>query len=86
MENLTRGVCIITIDSIKFLIFKKKRKEMAGAQLSRNEVVQMIIRVSLVSVATYFSVKWMISQIGRHKTSAHILFPTIKIIIIFRSN
>lgn len=51
---------------------------MAGAQLSRNEVVQMIIRVSLVSVATYFSVKWMISQIGRHKTSAHILFPTIK--------
>ncbi|CAO1338763.1 unnamed protein product [Diamesa serratosioi] len=36
---------------------------MAGAQLSRNEVVHMIIRVSLVSVATYFSVKWMISQI-----------------------
>lgn len=38
---------------------------MAGAQLTRNEVVHMIIRVSLVSVATYFSVKWMISQIGK---------------------
>lgn len=39
---------------------------MAGAQITRNEVVQMIIRVSLVSVATYFSVKWMISQIGKN--------------------
>jgi hypothetical protein len=31
---------------------------MSGADLSRNEVMQMVVRVSLVSLATYFSVKW----------------------------
>lgn len=31
---------------------------MSGVDLSRNEVLQMVVRVSLVSLATYFSVKW----------------------------
>ncbi|XP_055836469.1 outer mitochondrial transmembrane helix translocase-like [Episyrphus balteatus] len=34
-----------------------------GSQISRNEIFQMIIRVSLASVVTYFSVKWMMKQI-----------------------
>lgn len=36
---------------------------MSGAQLSRNEVVSMLLRISFVSVVTYYSVKWMINQI-----------------------
>ncbi|CRK95625.1 CLUMA_CG009083, isoform A [Clunio marinus] len=36
---------------------------MSGADLSRNEILQMVVRVSLVSLATYFSVKWMIDKI-----------------------
>lgn len=36
---------------------------MSGADLSRNEVMQMVVRVSLVSLATYFSVKWYKKQI-----------------------
>lgn len=29
-----------------------------SGDLSRNELVHMVVRVSLVSLATYFSVKW----------------------------
>lgn len=31
---------------------------MSGADLSRNEVIQMVVRVSLVSLVSYFSIKW----------------------------
>lgn len=36
---------------------------MSGSEISGRDVLQLILRVSLVSVATYFSLKWMISQI-----------------------
>lgn len=31
-----------------------------SGDLTRNEVMQMVVRVSLVSLATYFSVKWWV--------------------------
>lgn len=36
---------------------------MSGAQLSRNEIFQLLLRVSIASVVTYYSVKWMMSQL-----------------------
>ncbi|XP_055836470.1 outer mitochondrial transmembrane helix translocase-like [Episyrphus balteatus] len=34
-----------------------------NSQLSRNEVLQLILRVSLASVVTFYSVKWMMNQL-----------------------
>ncbi|XP_058984100.1 outer mitochondrial transmembrane helix translocase [Musca domestica] len=34
-----------------------------GSQVSRNDFFQMLIRVSIASVITYYSVKWMMNQI-----------------------
>lgn len=34
-----------------------------GSQISRGEVFQMFLRVSIASVITYYSVKWMMNQI-----------------------
>lgn len=34
-----------------------------NSQLSRNEILQLILRVSLASVVTFYSVKWMMNQL-----------------------
>ncbi|XP_061387761.1 outer mitochondrial transmembrane helix translocase [Musca vetustissima] len=34
-----------------------------GSQLSRNEIFQMLIRASIASVITFYSIKWMMNQI-----------------------
>nr|XP_014102638.1 ATPase family AAA domain-containing protein 1-B [Bactrocera oleae] len=34
-----------------------------GSQLSRNEIVQLLLRVSIASVITFYSVKWMMNQL-----------------------
>lgn len=31
--------------------------------LTRNEIVQLVLRVSLASVVTYYSLKWMMNQL-----------------------
>lgn len=31
--------------------------------ISRNEIVQLVLRVSLASVVTYYSLKWMMNQL-----------------------
>lgn len=36
---------------------------MASAQLSRNEVLNILVRVTLISVGTYYSLKWMMNMI-----------------------
>lgn len=36
---------------------------MSGAQFTRNEVVQLLFRVSIASVVTYYSLKWMMNQL-----------------------
>lgn len=36
---------------------------LGGSQVSRGEVFQMLLRVSIASVITYYSVKWMMNQI-----------------------
>lgn len=36
---------------------------MAGAQLTRNDIVHMVLRVSIASVVTYYSLKWMMNQL-----------------------
>lgn len=49
-----------------------------GSVLTRNEIFQVVIRVSLLSVATYFSLKWLMNQMDptnknkkQAKTTAH---------------
>ncbi|XP_067620824.1 outer mitochondrial transmembrane helix translocase [Eurosta solidaginis] len=34
-----------------------------GSQLSKNEIVQLLVRVSIASVITFYSVKWMMNQL-----------------------
>lgn len=36
---------------------------MSGNALTRNEVVQLVLRVTLASVVTYFSLKWMMDKL-----------------------
>lgn len=36
---------------------------MSGNALSRNEVIQLVLRVTLASVVTYFSLKWMMDKL-----------------------
>lgn len=34
-----------------------------GSQVSRNEIIQLLLRVSIASVVTYYSVKWMLTHL-----------------------
>lgn len=48
---------------------------LSGSQLSRNEIVQLLLRVSIASVVTYYSVKWMLSHLdptNKNKKKARI--------------
>lgn len=36
---------------------------MSGVNLSRNEVVQFVLRISLLSIVTYYSAKWLIRNL-----------------------
>lgn len=46
-----------------------------GSSINQKELIQILIRASVVSVVTYFSVKWMINQLdptskGKKKAKA----------------
>jgi len=36
---------------------------MSGAQITRNEIFQLLFRVSVASVITFYSLKWMMNQL-----------------------
>lgn len=47
-----------------------------GSELSRGNVFQMFLRISIASVITYYSVKWMMNQLdptSKNKKKAKLL-------------
>lgn len=44
-------------------IIKMNQFSLGGNQLTRNEIFSMILRVSVASLVTFYSVKWMINQL-----------------------
>lgn len=41
----------------------KLGKTMSGSSITRNEVVQFVLRISLVSIVTYYSAKWLMKNL-----------------------
>ena len=58
-----------------------------GAQaFSRSELLQAMLKVSIFSLATYFSVKWMMKQLdptNKQKRSAAKKVPVISTLFLF---
>lgn len=47
---------------------------MSGADLSRSELLQMVVRVSLVSLVSYFSIKWFVAE-SHTESFRHLIVP-----------
>lgn len=44
-------------------LIKMDNFNFGGSQLSKNEIIQLLLRVTIASVFTFYSVKWMMNQL-----------------------
>lgn len=47
----------------KLVVSSSRREETMSASITRNEVVQFVLRISLVSIVTYYSAKWLMKNL-----------------------